>query len=86
MSCPAGWRCSGYCSANWTATARRSIPALLPELGEIRALELLYSARREDGQPTIQTTCLSRMTDEQRRMFAILVIGHYLVQTADLPR
>ena len=85
MSCPAGWRCSGYCSANWTATARRSIPALLPELGEIRALELLYSARREEGQPTIQTT-LSRMTDEQRRMFAILVIGHYLVQTADLPR
>ena len=55
---------------------RRSIPALLRELREIREVEVLYPPRREGGQPTIQTT-LSQMTDEQRRMFALLGLGDY---------
>ena len=55
---------------------RRSIPALLRELGEIREVEVLYPPRGEGGQPTIQTT-LSQMTDEQRRRFDILGLGDY---------
>ena len=53
---------------------RRSIPALLRELAEIREVEVLYPPRREGGQPTIQTT-LSKTTDEQRQMFEILGLG-----------
>ena len=55
---------------------RRSIPALLRELGEIREVEVVYPPRREGGQPTIQTT-LSKMTDEQRRIFDTLGLGDY---------
>ena len=55
---------------------RRSIPALLRELGEIREVEVLYPPLREGDQPRIQTT-LSQMTDEQRRMFDILGLGDY---------
>ena len=55
---------------------RRSIRALLRELGEIREVQVLYPPRREAGQPTIQTA-LSQMTDEQRRMFDILGLGDY---------
>ena len=55
---------------------RHSIPALLRELGEIREVEVLYPPRREGGQPTMQTT-LSKMTDEQRRMFDVLGLGDY---------
>ena len=55
---------------------RRSIPALRRELGKIQEVEVLYPPRREGGQPTIQTT-LSKMTDEQPRMFEILGLGDH---------
>ena len=55
---------------------RRSIPALLRELGEIREAQVLYPPAREGGRPTLQTT-LSQMSDDQRRMFAILGLGDY---------
>ena len=55
---------------------RRSIPALLRELGAIREVQVLYPPAREGGQPTLQTT-LTRMSDEQRRLFAILGLGEY---------
>ncbi|MDE0126604.1 MAG: hypothetical protein OXN97_18720 [Bryobacterales bacterium] len=62
---------------------RRSIPALLRVLGEIREVEVLYPPRRVGSQPTIQTA-LSQMTGEQRRMFAILGLEDYTAQKSRL--
>lgn len=55
---------------------QRSIPALLRELGDVREVQVLYPPQRAGGNPTLQTT-LSRMTDDQRKMFEILGLGEH---------
>ncbi len=48
-----------------------SIPSLLDALRGIREVDVPYPVRAADGEPELRTT-LSRMTDEQRRIYDIL--------------
>jgi hypothetical protein len=58
---------------------RRSLPALLEELGQIREVCVVYPSTVAGEDPTIQIT-MSEMTDEQRALYQALDLGRY--QTA----
>jgi transposase len=55
---------------------RRSLPALLEELGQIREVCMVYPATVAGEEPTIQIT-MSEMTEEQRALYQALELGRY---------
>ena len=54
-----------------------SIPAALRLLGGIREMVMLFPPARPGGAPTVRT-CLTRMSDEQRRLFEALDLARYV--------
>ena len=54
----------------------RSIPALLEELSQIREVGILRSGQTEGEPPRLEMT-LSRLTEEQRRLYDVLDLGRY---------
>jgi transposase len=54
----------------------RSIPALLEELGRIREVGILTPGRGDGEPPQLEMT-LSRLTQEQRRLYGALDLGRY---------
>jgi transposase len=56
----------------------RSIPALLEELSQIREVGILTAGRTEGEPPRLEMT-LSRLTEEQRRLYEALDLGRYEV-------
>jgi transposase len=56
----------------------RSIPALLEELSQIREVGIVTAGRTEGEPPRLEMT-LSRLTEEQRRLYEALDLGRYEV-------
>lgn len=54
-----------------------SIPALLDELGKIREIGIVYSAKDQPRAPTLKTT-VSQMSGQQQALFDALDLGRYL--------
>jgi transposase len=55
---------------------RRSLPALLEELGQIREVYVVYPAAEPGAEPTAQLT-LTELTEEQRALYEALDLGRY---------
>ena len=55
---------------------KRSLPALLEELGQIREVCVVYPAVEPGTEPTVQLT-LSELTEEQRAMYEALDLERY---------
>ena len=55
---------------------KRSLPALLEELGQIREVCVVYPAAEPGAEPTIQLT-LTELTEEQRALYEALDLGRY---------
>jgi hypothetical protein len=54
----------------------RAIPALLEDLGQIREVGILTPGRSAGEPPQLETT-VSRLTEEQRRLYNALDLGRY---------
>jgi transposase len=55
---------------------KRSLPALLEELGQIREVCVVYPAAEPGAEPTLQLT-LTELTEEQRALYQALDLGRY---------
>jgi transposase len=55
---------------------RRSLPALLEELGQIREVCVVYPATESGQEPTIQIT-MTELTEEQRILYQALDLARY---------
>ena len=55
------------------------------DLKWLSAVDVLYPAREEGGEPELRTT-LSQMTAEQRRMYEILGLDSHTIQPLTRPR
>jgi len=55
---------------------RRSLPALLEELGQIREVCVVYPATESGEEPTVQIT-MTELTEEQRVLYQALDLGRY---------
>ncbi len=55
---------------------KRSLPALLEELGQIREVCVVYPAAEPGAEPTVQLT-LTELTEEQRALYKALDLGRY---------
>jgi len=54
----------------------QSIPRILEELGRIREVGVIYAAAGDEPSPRMQMT-MSRLTEEQRRLYEALDLGRY---------
>jgi len=55
---------------------KRSLPALLEELGQIREVGVIYPAAEPGAEPTLRLT-LTELTEEQRALYQAPDLGRY---------